>query len=138
MGIPSNLLQGAGCQKCAGTLRLSEEEFKERLLSINKDIETITPYVNRATKIQCVCKVCGYEWSAKPGNLLNGHGCPKCKANKTRLLKSKKVICIETGKVYDSISVARNETGITSISDCLHNRTKTDGGYHWKYFDSDN
>lgn len=38
-------------------------------------------------------------------------------------------------KTYDSISDARNETGINSISNNLTGNTKTAGGYIWKYKD---
>lgn len=50
---------------------------------------------------------------------------------------SKKVLCVETGEVYKSISEAGRQSGISlkSISNCLRGVTKTSGGYHWKYAD---
>lgn len=136
MGLPDNLLRGTGCQRCAGTLRLSNEEYLKRLSTINPTVMPIEPYINLKTKILCRCKVCGCEWKAQPNNLLKGHGCPKCKAEKTRRLKEKKVICVETGQVYNSVSAARKATGITTINDCLNHRTKTAGNYHWMYIDN--
>lgn len=49
--------------------------------------------------------------------------------------KEKAVICIETQKVYDSISKASLETGIniTTISSCVCRKSITAGGYHWSY-----
>lgn len=138
LGLPSNLLHGAGCQRCSGTLRLTNEEFLEKLMVLNPRIKPLGTYINRNTKIQCHCEICGNEWEANPGNLLNGHGCPKCKANKARKVRERKIICIETGQIYDSIAIAKKETGITTISDCLNRRTKTAGKYHWAYIDKMN
>ena len=49
--------------------------------------------------------------------------------------QSKPVICIETGKRYEAISVASRETKICddSISKVCRGIIKTAGGYHWKY-----
>lgn len=49
---------------------------------------------------------------------------------------SKKVICVETGVVYESMIKAEKETGIdhTCISDCCRKKTKTAGSYHWDYY----
>jgi len=50
---------------------------------------------------------------------------------------SKKVLCVETGVVYDSTMDVQRQTGISNqhISDvCLGKpHHKTAGGYHWKY-----
>lgn len=50
---------------------------------------------------------------------------------------SKKVICVETGIIYNSIREAERLTGIcnTNISACClgRYRHKTAGGYHWKH-----
>ena len=48
-------------------------------------------------------------------------------------LRGKKVICIETGVIYNSIREAVRDTGIRRccIIAVLHNRQKTAGGFHW-------
>lgn len=50
---------------------------------------------------------------------------------------SKKVLCVETGEVYKSISEAGRQSGISfkAISNVLRGKSKTSGGYHWKYAD---
>lgn len=50
---------------------------------------------------------------------------------------TKQVICIETGKMYNSLLEASKECGCqkTHISDCCRGRRNTTGGYHWKYKD---
>lgn len=56
--------------------------------------------------------------------------------NKLGEAHSKKVICIETGEVYDSISKAAKILNISqsSISLCCLGRNKTAGGCHWDYY----
>ena len=51
--------------------------------------------------------------------------------------KSKKVICIETGKIYESGAQAIRETRFKTIDSCLRGKCKTAGGYHWKYIDEE-
>lgn len=45
----------------------------------------------------------------------------------------KKVMCIETGVVYESVAEAKRQTGANSISACCLGKRKTTGGYHWRY-----
>lgn len=51
--------------------------------------------------------------------------------------RSRRVICLETLKVYDTMIQARTETGATKISDCCnHNpKHKSSNGLHWEYYD---
>lgn len=79
---PNGLLNGHGCPKCGGTVKLTHEEFINRLQQVNSDIEILRTYKNNKTKIKCKCKVCGHEWEVIPKSLLNGHGCPKCSTSK--------------------------------------------------------
>lgn len=49
--------------------------------------------------------------------------------------KSKKVECIETGIVYDSVREAERQTGInhSNISLACNEKRKTAGKYHWRF-----
>lgn len=80
---PKNILHGYGCPKCGGTLKLTPEEFAQRMYNINNNIELLSSYVDMKHKIDCRCKIDGYEWIALPQNLLNGHGCPQCSVSKS-------------------------------------------------------
>ena len=75
---PKTALLGHGCPKCAGNMRLTHEEFVDRIYAINKSIEIIGQYVNANTSILCKCKIDGHEWSAPPKVLSRGGGCPVC------------------------------------------------------------
>ena len=50
-------------------------------------------------------------------------------------INKKKIICIETGEIYDSLSTAAKMLGvkIASICDVLHGRIMTCRGLHFKY-----
>lgn len=48
---------------------------------------------------------------------------------------ARRVLCIETGEVFPSISAAIDGTGAKNISACCSGRIKTCGGYHWVYAD---
>ena len=51
--------------------------------------------------------------------------------------KAKKVICIETGEVFDTITIAANSVGKTNthLCACCKGKVKTCGGFHWRYYD---
>lgn len=57
-------------------------------------------------------------------------------AHKGRIPLNKKAVrCVETGKLYNSITEAAKSVGAetTNISKVLRGIRKTAGGYHWKY-----
>ena len=49
--------------------------------------------------------------------------------------RAKKVLCVETGRIFGSVKDAYRETGIhfSSISKCCLGVNNRAGGYHWKY-----
>lgn len=51
--------------------------------------------------------------------------------------RSKSVMCIDTGEIFNSTNDVMRKTGIsqTSISKCCLGKQKTAGGYRWKYFE---
>lgn len=72
------------------------------------------------------------EWVSHKQNMCHG----TCVERSTKA-RSKKVICIETNTIYDSISQAYHETGIPfqNISEVCKGKRQTAGGYHWKFVD---
>jgi group I intron endonuclease len=48
-----------------------------------------------------------------------------------------KIICIETGKIYSTLSEPEKILNISraSICSCCKGRLKTAGGFHWMYYD---
>lgn len=47
----------------------------------------------------------------------------------------KKVKCVETGKIYQSLKEAKEETGAATIHLACKDFQKTSGGFHWEYVD---
>lgn len=88
------------------------------------------PFVNHCNERKDDNKAFNLDWCSAKEN--NNYG-----TRNQRALKSirKRVRCIETGIVYESVSEAAKAIGITqgALSNCLAGRTKTCGGYHWEY-----
>ena len=77
--VAQSLIQGAGCPKCSGKMKKTNQEFVDEILLKNPDVELLSSYINAKTKVKCKCKVCGFEWETLPNSLLKGAGCSKCK-----------------------------------------------------------
>lgn len=87
---PSNLLQNEGCPDCfRKRKKKTHQQFIEEMACINPNIEILTEYKGRAERVDCVCKICGYRWDAKAGNLLSGKGCKKCADRNLSIIKKK-------------------------------------------------
>lgn len=52
---------------------------------------------------------------------------------------SRRIICVETGIVYQSLQEAANTIGIhrSGISNVLLGKNKTAGGFHWEYYEDE-
>ena len=61
--------------------RKTHEEFIKELQSVNPNIEILENYKYALEPLKCRCPKDGYEWSARPADLLRGKGCPKCAGN---------------------------------------------------------
>lgn len=76
---PVGHLQGQGCHKCAGTMRLTQDEFIDRATEIHggKYDYSKVSYINSATKVEILCLRHGSFFQA-PQDHLGGHGCQAC------------------------------------------------------------
>ena len=74
--------------------------------------------------------VSNLEWTTPKQNA--NHGTRNERAAKTR---GKKVRCVETGEVFESIIEAERKLGLTqgSICQCCRGKLKTCGKFHWEY-----
>lgn len=56
-------------------------------------------------------------------------------ADRNREFHKKKVLCVETQKVYESFASAEKELGLCgrTISNVINGRSHTAGGFHWQY-----
>lgn len=82
--MASSVLHKKGCPKCGKSLKLSHEEFVNRIKDIDPNIIILSTYKNSASKVLVQCKLCGQTWNARAGHLLQGHGCKRCKIKETK------------------------------------------------------
>lgn len=103
--IPNSILQGTGCPNCnrreqSEKYTKSHSQYVLEVAKLNQNIEVIGEYMGCETPILHRCKIDGHEWNARPSNILQGQGCPKCNAS-----KGEKIIenwLIENNILYES------------------------------------
>ena len=74
----------------------------------------------------------GRHWALEGSDVTIG----SAKAKRDR--RSKRVVCLETGEVYESMSAAAKAVGLkggASLSACLRGKAMTAGGFHWAFAD---
>jgi hypothetical protein len=54
----------------------------------------------------------------------------------TQYSNNRKVLCIETGRIFNNMAEAKEWCGV-NIGRCCKGERKTAGGYHWKYVDEE-
>ena len=79
---PSHLLDGHGCPKCAHkklgeNLKLTNDDFVQRIANIHPNIKLLSEYIDSNTKIKYECLIDGYIGHSLPYNL-ERCGCPRC------------------------------------------------------------
>ena len=74
--------------------------------------------------------VSNLEWCSTLDNLNHSHV-----IEKARVAKFRKVKCVTTGKIYNSIKEAADELGLyhSNIVACCNDRRTTCGGLEWEY-----
>ena len=72
-------LEGCGCPKCYGNVRLTLDEFinKSKEIHGNKYDYSKVDYINNSTKVCIICPEHGEFWQ-RPSQHLRGDGCPYC------------------------------------------------------------
>lgn len=140
--IASRTKKKNGCPYCAG----------QRLIYGVNDIETQRPDIAkewhpiknekqpRDYMIGTLQKVwwlgeCGHEWEARISSRTRKNGgtnCPICAKNAVKKIKN-----IDTGRVYNTMQEAVNDTGVykSGICNCCRGKAKTAGGYRWEYYE---
>ena len=138
--ISNRTAHGKGCPYCAGLKTISGKNVMASLCpelveewdyEKNGNVKPSEIMAGSGKKVWWKCLVCEYEWEASPASRSRGTGCPRCAKNLQR-----KVLCVETGVIYSSLSEARRQTGARNISFCCQGKKKTSGGFHWNYYET--
>lgn len=102
----------------------THKEYIAEIAKVNPNIKVIGEYIGADIKILHKCKICGYEWDARPAGILRGYGCPKCYGH---ILKTHEQYVKELFTVNPNIEVVGKY--INSSTKILH-KCKIDG-YEW-------
>ena len=113
---PATILRGHGCPQCNGGVKITHDEYVDKLFKINPSIIVIGQYVNSQTKITHKCLIDGHEWLLSPGNALSGKGCPVCGGTMRKTheqyageLKLKNPSIIVIGKYINNVTKIRHK-----------------------------
>ena len=138
------------CENCRGILLIPGENdlvtwckqnSREDILLDWDDTNNTPPEQHRYNgghRVYWKCHKCQHTWSGYvSARTLRNKGCENC-AHIIRAEKHmKKVRCVETGIIYDSVKSATMACGKikgTGISSCLRGSKLTAYGYHWEYY----
>ena len=120
--------KSGNCHWCDANARTkTEQDFIDEVKRKNKHFDNfkIGPYVNKRTRVDVECLVCGHKWKTLPGVLYSGANCPKC--NKGRL-KTHEQFCDELRGVNKDVEVL--ETYINDSTKILVKCKKC--GHEWR------
>ena len=114
--------------------RRSDDGLKAEMVAKGIDsIELVGHYSGSHTPIEFRCKECGRIWKASPHNVLQGKGCRSCAFKHLGESKRRAVRCIETGDIFESVSLANKTFHTSHVSDCCNGHRPLAGGYHWEF-----
>lgn len=100
-------------------------------LEIPKGADVNKLDVNHINEDKTLNTVENLEWTTRQENINYGS------ANKRRgETMSKKIICLETGKEYKSLTIASQETGcsLSGISKCCNGTQESCKSCHWRFY----
>lgn len=124
-----------GCPDCKGRKKRTRGDLIQEVSEVSPNLSIIGEFVNMKTPIEVECCECGHSWKTLPKSLVRGYGCKNCKAKASGQLKRKKVLCVETGTIYDGIVSAAEDNKVSSgaIVNACGRSDRTSAGKHWKY-----
>lgn len=97
------LKSGVGCPQCQqDKQKLSIAEVKQKLFAISPSIVLLScKYDNVKTPLKCACNQCHSTWISSWGCLRQGHGCPHCNFDNSKLEQEvRDVVESLTGKKF--------------------------------------
>ena len=97
---PASHLQGNGCPSCAGSLKLTNEDFIQRAREVHGDKYDYSKvnYINNHTKVEIICPIHG-SFFQKPMDHLKGNGCRKCSG---KILKTNQEFVMQANAIHNN------------------------------------
>lgn len=120
-----------------------DKEFRERNTKIRNDPNGVYKSKEFRNKISSIVKGknnpnYNHKWTQEMKDKLRIKQSDSGRYKNENNPKSKKIICVETGEVFDCIKFALNTYNVkdeTSFSIALKERHRTAGGMHWVEYD---
>ena len=131
-------------------MKLDNSSLQERFPEIakewhntkNGDLTPLNVSYGSEKMVWWICAACGTEYQSRINNRTsfisrNSVSCPHCKSIKKSTSKSKPVLNIDTGQIFESVKAANEYYGKkqTNISAVCRGERSLALGYHWKYLD---
>ena len=121
--------KGHGCPRCNGKHKKSTSEFVDLINKIGKvSLDKGQKFKNNDTKLKFSCNVCKDLFESLPGNILKGHGCPKCGILMSSKLRTK-TTSEHIKTLPDNIRLNDNEVYISAHTKIKYKCVKCD--YIW-------
>lgn len=119
----------------------NDESFREKIIKIRSDPDGVYKSKEFREKISKLVTGCnnpnyGHYWSDEQKEHLSK--LKKGKNTRSSNWNSKKIICLETGQVFECIEDAAEYYKIhcsSSVSIALKEENRTAGGLHWQFYD---
>ena len=104
-----------GCLLCGGKVKLTTEQFIEKVRQVHGDVYDYSEveYVNAKTPVKIICKKHG-PWYPIPGNFTNGAGCYSCQTK----------IIVDTAEFIERAKATHGDLYDYSESNYIDSRTK--------------
>lgn len=122
---PAHILnRGDGCPKCSHSIKLTNKDVDDRIL--NRNIQRLDDYKNNFYKLKfkCLNENCNFEWFAKPNDIFNGKGCPKCAGNMP-------LNNLEVDRRLKNSNIRRVDNYLNSTTKIMFKCLKEDCNYEW-------
>lgn len=135
-----NLTDGGDCFKMVDSVKVKISEFAKTRIGDKNPHYGVPMSLENRLKISAVNKLRTGEKNSFYGKHHTEESKRKMRGKRPSITgaknpKAKRVLCVETGEVFESGSLAAKAMNVYygSVRKCCQGNRKTAGGYHWRY-----